>query len=72
MAFELTPLGESEATKIVRKTGPETAVLSYMYEMYASHEPVELEDIMRETRMTEEKALKVLRHLTSGGYIEET
>lgn len=69
MSFALTSRGEQEALKINQVTSPESAVLVYMYEI---KRPAEVEDIQEETRMSDEKALKVLRRLENGGYISET
>ena len=68
MAFELTGYGEQEAAKIEGVNTPERAVVVYLYEM---KRPVEFDEILGETRMSDEKALHVMRRLVNGGYVVE-
>lgn len=66
-ALALTPLGKNEAEN-TQASGPEFAVLSFLYE---SNGPVDFEEICDATRMDEEKASMVVRRLISKGYIKE-
>ena len=68
MAFKLTPLGENRARKIDRSINAESAVITFMYE---TKDPVEVEEVAGETRMTEESSEKVLNRLISAGYVKE-
>lgn len=69
MAFELTHKGEERALEIREASGPEAATLAFLYK---TGRPTEVEEIMDETRMDDEKAVKVLGRLVGQGYVEET
>ena len=69
MAFKLTKHGEDEARTIGKPIGPESTVITFLYEV---GKPMEMEEIQDETRMDDEKAVRVVRHLINRGLVEET
>jgi len=69
MSFALTSLGESKARQVKQDTGPEDAVVSFMYKVV---EPVEFDEVCDETQMDSDSARKVLNRLKTQGYVEET
>ncbi len=68
MAYKLTPLGETMARRVQISKGPENAVMVFMYGI---HEPVEIEEIAGETRLTDETAERVMTRLVSMRYVKE-
>jgi len=66
-AIVLTPLGKSVAEGS-QGSGPEFAVLAMLYE---SNGPVDFEEVMSETHMSEEKCSMVCRRLMGKEYIKE-
>ena len=66
-AIALTPLGKSVAEN-TQGTGPKFTVLSMLYE---AESPVDFEEVMDETHMSEEKASMVVRALINQGYVKE-
>ncbi len=69
MAFQLTKRGEDEAKTIGKPIGAESQVITFLYEV---GKPMEIEQIMDETNMEDEKAVRVVRHLINRGLVEET
>jgi len=69
MGFRLTDAGEDAATNPAARPGMDLKVVSFMYMM---KRPVELEEIMDETQMSDEKTLMVMERLVNGGHVEET
>lgn len=66
-AITLTPLGKQVAEG-TQGSGPEYAVLSLLYE---SNGPVDIEEVMDETKTDDEKALMIVNRLISKGYVKE-
>lgn len=71
MAFALTETGIQEAEAVLQhgKRDSEIAVITLMYRK--GETPVELDDIMSDTRMNLEKATNVVQRLINAGYVEE-
>jgi predicted Rossmann fold nucleotide-binding protein DprA/Smf involved in DNA uptake len=68
MSFILTSEGELKARQVKQDTGPEDAIVSFMYRVV---EPVEFDEICDETQMDSDSARNVLNRLKTQGYIEE-
>ncbi len=66
-AIILTPLGKQVAENS-QASGPKFAVLSLLYE---TNGPMDIEEVIDETRMEDDKAQMVLRSLVNAGYIKE-
>ncbi len=69
MAYSLTPQGKGVAEHVSRVQDTESAFLSYLYEQ---GEPVEVEELIGETRVDDEVGLRVINRLIGKGYIKET
>ena len=75
MAYELTALGKTLATKHTDMTNPEDAIICYLYE---NPGPVEIDEIVGELRSDESTVDKILMHLSStdnphqGALVKET
>lgn len=68
MAYKLTPKGESKAIRLDRVDGPESAILTLLYEQ---KDELEIAEIAGETRMSEGATERVLHHLESDNYVKE-
>lgn len=68
MAYTLTPKGKIEAEHVSRAAGAEEAFVTYMYE---NSEPVEIEELIGETRVEDEVGLRVVSRLIMRGYVKE-
>ncbi len=68
MAYSLTPKGKVVSEHVSRVKDVESAFLSYLYE---HDEPVEVEELIGETRVDDEIGLRVLNRLIAKGYIKE-
>jgi DNA-binding IclR family transcriptional regulator len=62
------PKGTQEVERAFNLTTPRGAVLSLLYEV---KQGVELEDIIQQTDMSEEKAATIVRALINEGYAKE-
>ncbi len=68
MAFVLTDRGTDAATNPHARPGMDLKVVEFLYSM---KRPVELEEIMDETQMSDEMAVTVMKRLVNGGHVEE-
>lgn len=68
MAYSLTPKGKSTAEHVSRVQDVESAFLTYLYE---HSEPVEVEELIGETRVDDEVGLRALNRLIARGYVKE-
>ncbi len=68
MAYSLTTKGKSASEHISRIEDVEGAFLAYLYE---HDKPVEIEELIGETRVDDEIGLRVLSRLIAKEYIKE-
>ncbi len=68
MAYTLTPKGKNVAEHVSRVKDAESAFLAYLYE---HGEPVEVEELIGETRVEDEIGLRVLNRLITKEYVKE-
>jgi predicted transcriptional regulator len=68
MSFRLTDKGEDAATNPHARPGMDLKVVGFMYAM---KKPVEIEEIMDETQISDEAAVNVMKRLINEGYVEE-
>lgn len=66
--FRLTDRGEEAATNPNSRQGMDLKVVGFMYTM---KQPVEIEEIMDETSMSDEAAVNVMKRLINQRYVEE-
>ena len=69
MAYSLTPKGKSAAEHLSRVQDPEGAFIAYLYEHPG--EPIEVEELIGETRVDDEIGLRVLSRLIAKEYVKE-
>lgn len=69
MAYTLTLKGKSVAEHLSRVQDPEGAFIAYLYEH--PNEPVEIEELIGETRVDDEIGLRVLNRLITREYVKE-
>lgn len=66
--LQITPEGERAVEKAFNLLSPRGAVLSILYEVKAG---VELEDIVKQTNMSDDKAATVVRSLINDNMVRE-
>jgi DNA-binding IclR family transcriptional regulator len=66
--LQLTPEGERAIERAFNLLSPRGAVLSMLYEIKAG---VEIEDIVKQTGMAEDKAATIVRSLINDGMVRE-
>ena len=68
MSFKLTDAGEDQATNPSRKPGLESKAIAFMYMV---GKPIELEEIMDEVRLSDEKTVELITRMKNEGFVEE-
>ena len=68
MAYSLTPKGKNVAEHSSRVRDAEGAFLAYLYEHV---DPIEIEELIGETRIDDEIGLRTINRLITKGYVKE-